>query len=228
LLAARHPDIRGVSLAYLDQHSLLCANVNDFLEQQDIFDTEMASLVEEGMKYADSISDAVNVSSVYPVLWNAERILCGLLYASVILEKPQIVIETGIGNGFSTRVIQKALAETKGELHSFDIRTEVRDFGLEKHNSFIHILDKKNANKELSSIISSLKPIDIWFHDANHTYRWQKFEYQLALASLKPSGLLISDDIDASEAWLRFSKRNLLKSYCLIDTRKVIGIVRKP
>ena len=75
--------------------------------------------------------------------------------------------------------------------------------------------------------MSLLPKVDVWVHDSNHGYRWQKFEYLLALSVLSKNGILISDDIDASSAWGELSKTHFRKSYVIFDSRKFIGVAFK-
>lgn len=85
-------------------------------------------------------------------------------------------------------------------------------------------IKKKNTNKQLSRIIENLPKIDIWLHDSNHGYRWQKFEYLLAITRLNQGGILISDDVDASSAWSEVIPKYFKESYIIFDSRKFIGI----
>ena len=90
-----------------------------------------------------------------------------------------------------------------------------------------HLLNSKNTYKQIVNEVSKLPKVDIWVHDSNHGYRWQKFEYLLALKSLNTGGILISDDIDASSAWTELSRSHFRKSYIIFDSRKFIGIAFK-
>jgi hypothetical protein len=72
-----------------------------------------------------------------------------------------------------------------------------------------------------------LPKVDLWVHDSNHGYRWQKFEYQLAFSRLRKGGILISDDIDASPAWGELAKTLFRESFIVFDSRKFIGIAFK-
>ena len=88
-------------------------------------------------------------------------------------------------------------------------------------------MDKKRTHKQLSVAVGNSPLVDIWLHDSNHGYRWQKFEYLLALSRLKEDGVLISDDIDASPAWGELAKSHFRESYIIFDSRKFVGIAFK-
>jgi predicted O-methyltransferase YrrM len=161
--------------------------------------------------------------------WNAELELFSLLYVLVKSKKPQFAVETGVANGISTNAIMSALDEdnSSGSLSSFDVLPETKDAYLGKGKWNFHLLDKKRTNKQLSVAVGNSPLVDIWLHDSNHGYRWQKFEYLLALSRLKEDGVLISDDIDASPAWGELAKSHFRESYIIFDSRKFVGIAFK-
>ena len=139
-----------------------------------------------------------------------------------------MIIETGVANGITTNAIMKALEESgaNGELNSFDVLPETSK-AYSGDNWKFHLLKGKNVHKQIKSVVSSLPKVDVWVHDSNHGYRWQKFEYLLALSVLSKNGILISDDIDASSAWGELAKTHFRKSYIVFDSRKFIGIAFK-
>jgi predicted O-methyltransferase YrrM len=161
--------------------------------------------------------------------WNAELELFSLLYVLVKSRKPKFVVETGVANGISTNAIMSALDEdnSSGSLNSFDILPETKDAYTGKGKWNFHLLDKRRTHKQLSMAVRNSPLVDIWLHDSNHGYRWQKFEYLLALSRLKEGGILISDDIDASPAWGELAKSHFKESYIIFDSRKFIGLAFK-
>ena len=161
--------------------------------------------------------------------WNAELQLFSLLYVLVKSKKPQFAVETGVANGISTNAIMFALDEgnSLGSLSSFDVLPETKDAYLGKGNWSFHLLGKKHTHKKLSEAVKNSPLVDIWLHDSNHGYRWQKFEYLLALSRLKEDGILISDDIDASPAWGELAKSHFKESYIIFDSRKFVGLAFK-
>ena len=161
--------------------------------------------------------------------WNAELELFSLLYVLVKSKKPQLLVETGVANGVSTSAIMSALEEdnSSGSLNSFDVLPETKDAYTGKGKWNFHLLDKKRTHKQHSAAVGNSPLIDIWLHDSNHGYRWQKFEYLLALSILKEGGILISDDIDASPAWGELAKSHFRESYIIFDSRKFVGIAFK-
>lgn len=170
-----------------------------------------------------------NQKQITNARWNAEQNLFSLLYSLVCAKNPNLVVETGVANGISTNAIMNALEHSKnsGALHSFDVLSETSKAYKGNGNWQFHLLSAVKTHTHLKNKIQSLPKLDIWLHDSNHGYRWQKFEYLLAMRSLKKGGLLISDDIDASPAWAELAGSVFRKSYIIFDSRKFIGIAFK-
>lgn len=170
-----------------------------------------------------------NQKQITNTRWNAEQQLFSLLYSLVCAKKSNLVVETGVANGISTNAIMRALEISKnfGSLHSFDVLTETSKAYKGSGNWKFHLLSATKTHTSLKNEVQFLSKPDIWLHDSNHGYRWQKFKYLLAMKSLKKGGMLISDDIDASPAWAELAGSVFRKSYIIFDSRKFIGIAFK-
>ena len=218
----------GVSLNFLQK-----STNGIFLSTEDF-------MINSKLNYSDLLKDLSTAKTLYKkrleeiILitserWNAELELFSLLYVLVKSKKPQLLVETGVANGVSTSAIMSALDEdnSSGSLNSFDVLPETKEAYLGKGKWNFHLLDKKHTHKKLSTAVRNSPLVDIWLHDSNHGYRWQKFEYLLALSRLKEGGVLISDDIDASPAWGELAKSHFKESYIIFDSRKFVGIAFK-
>lgn len=73
-------------------------------------------------------------------------------------------------------------------------------------------------------MVHGLPPIDIFFHDSEHTYGWQQFEYNAVRRHLSSGGLIASDDVDASFAFLDFCAGQGVEPHLFLDTRKAVGV----
>lgn len=221
-------DRDGVSLGSLSTGtSGIYLNVDTLIKAESELPKTACNFINEAENLFESVS--VKQQQVTNLRWNAEKQLFTLLYALVKANNPKVVIETGVANGITTNAIMKALDinDNTGELHSFDVLPETSNAYIGSGNWNFHLLNSKNTYKQIVNEISKLPKVDIWVHDSNHGYRWQKFEYLLALKSLKTGGILISDDIDASSAWSELSRSHFRKSYIIFDSRKFIGIAFK-
>ena len=155
--------------------------------------------------------------------FDCEEGLASFLYAYILNSKPSVVIETGVANGITTNIIMKALEQTGGTLHSFDVDPKTKNVYIGSGNWNFHHL-RGNLEKGLEAQTLEIGNVDLWIHDSNHGYLWQTYEYQLASRVLSIGGILVSDDIDSSTAW-GLASRNFLETSCVIfDNRKFIGV----
>ena len=152
---------------------------------------------------------------------------CGrksLLYVAVRLLRPSRVVETGVWFGFSTAQVLQALAENgAGELCSVDAPNIAYDAGSywdakllpsEMQPGFVippALLNRWKlvsgySRDVLPSLLQSIGPIDLFFHDSEHTYENMLFEYRVAWEHLGQGGALISDDVHLNQAFTDFCR----------------------
>lgn len=152
------------------------------------------------------------------------------LSALVTELRPYTVVETGVARGASTRVILQALRNNgHGELISFDISANVGDLVPDhlKERWQLSVLSHNPRFTEFEVKLRAIKAPDIYFHDGDHRYAWHLKELHLAWRELQPGGLLVTDDADASFAFLDFLKERGLQGTILVDAGKASGFVRK-
>jgi len=139
---------------------------------------------------------------------------CSFLYVICRVIRPKIVVETGTGNGFSSSYILQALEDNGcGELHSIDLhyRDGVsvpigKELGWvipERLRHRFHLMLGESF-KLLSPLLRDVGFIDIFLHDSRHTYRTMMKEYETAWPHLQEAGLLLSHDVEDSDAFLDF------------------------
>ena len=221
-------DRDGVSSNFLQKSTNgVFLSIEQLVRSEKEFPKEIINYIDKAKDLFHTVSKTQ--SSITNTRWNAEEQLFILLYSLIKANNSKLIIETGVANGITTNAIMKALEESGagGELHSFDVLPETSKAYVGGGNWNFHLLNTKNTYKQIVNEITKLPKVDIWVHDSNHGYRWQKFEYLLALKSLNTGGILISDDIDASSAWAELSRSHFRKSYIIFDSRKFIGIALK-
>jgi predicted O-methyltransferase YrrM len=140
-----------------------------------------------------------------------------LFYALVRIKQPKIVIETGCASGTTSALILYALEKNaRGHLHSIDIRFEndfIRRNGLQtgflipdslkQRWSFIE-QDLKTA---LPRVLAEQKQVDFFYHDSDHNYLHQMWEYLTAWRYLSIGGVLCSDDLRHNTAFFDFARQ---------------------
>lgn len=158
-----------------------------------------------------------------PVEWNAGEGLSIFLYVSVKVLKPALIVETGTANGTSSAAILAALHSNNfGKLETFDIYK----FGLKyvpdylKNRVQSHVLgDRSELEQWMIENKKIITESSIFFHDSNHSFEHQLWEYEKA--KMYGFGHLISDDVDDSFA---FIKTQFMNKIVAIDGNKMIGL----
>lgn len=122
--------------------------------------------------------------------------------------RPSNVVETGVAHGITSRFILEALEKNgAGHLWSIDrppleqllreqIGVAVGDRCPERWT-----LIKGSSRRYLPAVLSELGQIDLFIHDSLHSERNVRFEVERAWASLRPSGAIVVDDIDANRVF---------------------------
>ncbi len=156
------------------------------------------------------------------------------------VEKPSIVVETGLHLGFGAEYILKALDDNgKGHLYSIDPMDDSHHTNGCKpqnqryfDNPIIHprfTLIQKLSQDALEPLFNEVGHFDIFVHDSDHEEECQTFEYEAALKFVRSGGIIASDDIawgiPPHRAWDRFLERNNLGKGTVIGNCQYI---RKP
>ena len=208
----------GSRPAYLNAHDL----VADLLPEH----PPLASLLAEFDELDhELIERARSWPTAFPASYGMEREGRRLLYLLTRLTRPQQIVETGVANGISTVVLLNALARNgTGRLRSLDLSDAAGAL----------LSDEERANWELAivrpmdrsgvqSALAGIGAIDLFLHDSKHSFGWQRLEYATAARLLRRGGLLVSDDVDGSYAWIEFVEARGLAQHVLFDGRKFVG-----
>jgi predicted O-methyltransferase YrrM len=152
------------------------------------------------------------------------------LYAIVRTLRPRVAVETGVANGFSTAFLLQALHENgDGHLHSIDLPREVGrayDPGTfyegegragippgsepgwliptELRERWTLVLGR--SQEELPPLLERLGTLDFFMHDSEHSFECMWFEFTTAWPQLRDGGVLVSDDVNSTEAFRRFAE----------------------
>ena len=81
-----------------------------------------------------------------------------------------------------------------------------------------------STQDHLPGRLERLGTIDFFLHDSEHSYDCMTFEYEAAIAHLRPGGVLMSHDIYATGAFPEFINRHRFK----FDTLGALGLVQVP
>jgi len=161
------------------------------------------------------------------VIWTWEQRFSGRQYVKVLflyillrLLKPEKVIETGCFSGWTSTLILLALHHNqKGHLWSIDIPAKAgyksMSVGLppdlepgflvpeELRSRWTLIIG--DVKDHLLPLCQKIGPIDVFYHDSDHTYDHMMWEYTSIWPWLRIGGILISDDINRNTAFWDFT-----------------------
>jgi len=184
-------------------------------------------LREKGWEYDAALrAGGAGVGYTPGAIGSAERLY---LYAIFRTLKPRLAVETGVANGYSTAFSLLALERNgEGELYSIDLPREVgQDYApgtfyegtgragippgsepgwlIPDHLRERWTLLLGRSQDELPPLLARLGTIDSFMHDSEHSFDCMWFEYTSAWPALRDGGVLISDDVNSSEAFPRFA-----------------------
>lgn len=152
--------------------------------------------------------------------------------------QPSVVVETGVARGMTSAAILSALrANDGGRLYSIDLPPLTKGWAeqsgvavepeLKSQWSYV----RGSTRRRLPPLLATLDGIDVFVHDSLHTFQTMTFEFQCAWRSLRPGGVIISDDIDDNLAFEAFvAERGAMKTVIGQESNKVgrrFGILRK-
>lgn len=140
--------------------------------------------------------------------------LTELQYVVVRALQPAVVIETGVWRGLSSWTLLAALeANGFGELISIDFppldaaqTVEVGHLVPDRLRGR-WTLELGPSRQLLPQILARVPAVNIFVHDSDHTTANMTREYRVAWRAMPAGGALLSDDIDANHAFVRFAKR---------------------
>ena len=207
---------RVADIQTTDAGRILTERFGISVTRADGYREELEESVAENPNRAASLS--------YPERMAIEMVEAGVIYSLIRARKPQWMIETGVANGFSSFAILSAMRRNgAGRLVSFDpgrdvgavVPTELRNNGWE--------LVRAPLRED-----RGIPPLDLFMHDSAHDYANQLREYRIAWRHLNPGGVLMSDDIDASYAFIAFCRMLGRRPDVLVGSRKAFGLLVKP
>ncbi len=162
----------------------------------------------------------------YPDFFAVESRTGLALYLVVRLLQPACVVETGVADGLSSAIILAALRRNgKGELHSLDIADDVGVLVDDREGWELHVAGG-SPEAALRELVAHVPPIEMFFHDADHRFLNQLFEYETVARVAAPGALIASDDVNFSYAFDTFATRRGVRAIYLLDATKISGFVR--
>ena len=154
--------------------------------------------------------------------WQISKDEVRSIYSIIRQREPDTVVETGMGPGVSTTSILSAM-KNKGRLVSIDPGLPYgkgdREVGFIIPSTLRSRLEhvKGTSSEKLESVLESMKKLDIFFHDSDHTYQNVMFELKTVWPKVRRNPLILVDNYDWSDAAADFAKEKGLKLRNLAD-----------
>jgi Methyltransferase domain len=147
---------------------------------------------------------------------DADSSLGRAVWCAVIHTRPEIVIETGVAHGVTTRIVLEAMRQNDyGHLWSIDL-PHFFDRRLHAHTG-IAVTDASRARwsyvegsskQRLPPLIAEVGQVQVFIHDSLHTARNTIFEMEQAAAAMPQGGVMLIDDITTHKGFAIFASRH--------------------
>lgn len=224
------------SVSFLQKFSKETITLRTIVDYLHDFMSDSQELKNNVYKYSEHKCEGFKIKFYQPM---QHDILC--MYMLTRLLKPNIVIETGCATGWTSSLFLMAMNRNKkGTLYTIDLPSKAGERSMDwtipkelqcgflipdnliKRWEFI----QGDTRQELIPLLGQLPPIDIFFHDSDHTYQHMMFEYTSAWPSLREGGILMSDDIGWSTVWPDFMSA-MGKDFFMFDRNDNFGVAIK-
>jgi len=127
-------------------------------------------------------------------------------YCTIRASKPTLVVETGVSHGVGTLVICAALEKNKlegfpGEYLGTDINPNAGELFATK----FHSLGKIIIGDSLTTLRTLVQPISIFINDSDHSFNYEKNEYETVSKFLTDKSIILGDNSHVSSALREFA-----------------------
>jgi predicted O-methyltransferase YrrM len=143
---------------------------------------------------------------------NGDSLLGRICYATARALRPMVIVETGVCYGVTSSYLLQALeVNRQGALHSIDLPPLGKDAGTHVGRLIPSelrgrwTLHRGTSRRLLPGVLAGLGQVDLFIHDSLHTYRNMRDEFAAAWPSIRPGGILISDDVEGNGAFLELA-----------------------
>jgi Methyltransferase domain len=147
---------------------------------------------------------------------DADLELCSAMWCIVLHNRPEVVIETGVAHGVSSRVVLEALAKNdRGHLWSIDLPHPLND---KVHwQTGVAVTDacrsrwtylEGESRRMLPPLVARVPTVELFIHDSLHTAENTLFEMEQAASNMTRGGVMLVDDVRGHEGFAIFAGRH--------------------
>jgi Methyltransferase domain len=163
---------------------------------------------------------------------DADITLARAVWCSVRHTQPEVVIETGVAHGVTSRIILEALNQNdEGRLWSVDLPHPL-DHGLHAQTGAAVTDDCRPrwtylegaSKRRLPALVSDIGRVDIFVHDSLHTAKNTLFEMEQAASAMAQGGVMLVDDIKSHLGFAAFAERHPEYRTMVCETEDKVGM----
>lgn len=152
----------------------------------------------------------------YAYYSDAENFLCRAVWCVALHTRPQVVVETGVAHGVTSRIILEALERNDiGHLWSIDLPFPFdRRLHAETGAAVPDACRPRwsylegSSKQRMPSLIAEVDRVDMFIHDSLHTAKNTLFEMEYVASAMAVGGVMLVDDIGSHNGFTTFSRRN--------------------
>ncbi len=147
---------------------------------------------------------------------DGDSALCRAVWCVAMHTRPEVVIETGVAHGVSSRIVLEALTQNNhGRLWSIDLPFPF-DHRLHGETGIV-VTDACRARwsyvegpskQRLPPLVSEVGHVEMFIHDSLHTAENTLFEMEQAALAMSAGGVMLVDDIDSHLGFATFAERH--------------------
>jgi Methyltransferase domain len=147
---------------------------------------------------------------------DADSSLCRAVWCVTLHIRPEVVIETGVAHGVTSRVVLEALRQNNlGHLWSIDLPFPFdRRLHAETGAAVTDACRPRwsylegSSRERLRPLIAEVGHVEMFIHDSLHTAKNTMFEMDQAASAMPIGGVMLVDDIDSHMGFAIFARRH--------------------
>ena len=142
--------------------------------------------------------------------------LCRAAWCVAMHTRPEVVIETGVAHGVTSRVLLEALSQNDfGHLWSIDLPFPF-DHRLHAETGAA-VTDacrprwsylEGSSKQRMPPLVAEVGHVEMFIHDSLHTAENTMFEMEQAASAMRKGGVMLVDDINSHTGFLAFAERH--------------------
>jgi hypothetical protein len=147
---------------------------------------------------------------------DADVELCSAMWCAARHIRPEVVIETGVAHGVSSRVVLEALSKNdRGHLWSIDLPHPLNhELHTQTGAAVTDSLRPRwtylegESRKVLPPLVAKTDTVNLFIHDSLHTAKNTLFEMEQAASAMSPGSVMLVDDIRGHDGFATFARRH--------------------